>query len=215
MTNYRENQKGGTLLGIIIGLIIGLAIALGVAITIKNTPLPFSNKLGKQEKAVEPAPNQVSDPNKPMYGNKDMTKEAAKDFVKKADEKATAGAIDEQKPDAKAAAQSKTPAADKAAADKAAAEKAAADKTAKVDASDDKFTYFLQAGAFREQTDAENARAKLALLGFSAVITERDSENGMLYRVRIGPFSQSETMNRVRSKLSDNGVDVAVVRVPK
>jgi cell division protein FtsN len=202
MTNFRDKQTGGTLLGIIIGLIIGLAIALGVAITIKNTPLPFSNKMGKPEKAIEPAPNQVTDPNKPMYGNKDLTKEQSKDFVKKAEEKATAGAIDEQKPDAKAA--------------PVPADKAAADKAAKpADSADEKFTYFLQAGAFREQSDAENARAKLALLGFSATITERESENGMLYRVRIGPFSQSETMNRVRSKLSDSGVDVAVVRVPK
>jgi cell division protein FtsN len=200
MTNYK--QKGGTLLGIIIGLIIGLAIALGVALVIKSASLPFSNKMGKPEKAIEPAPNQVTDPNKPMYGNKDLTKEAAKDFVKKADEKATAGAIDEAKQDTKPAVETpgKTPPADKA---------------AKPDNPDDKFTYFLQAGAFREQADAENARAKLALLGFSAVITERESDTGMLYRVRIGPFSQTETMNRVRGKLSDSGVDVAVVRVPK
>jgi cell division protein FtsN len=206
MTKYSKKQKGGTLLGIIIGLIIGLAIALGVALVIKNSALPFSNKIVRPEKTTEPAPNQVTDPNKPMYGNKDSTKEAAKDFAKKADEKATAGAIDE-KADPKAA---------KAAADKAAADKAAADKTAKTaDNPDEKFTYFLQAGAFREQADAENARAKLALLGFSALITERESDNGMLYRVRVGPFSQTETMNRVRSKLSDSGVDVAVVRVPK
>jgi cell division protein FtsN len=33
--------------------------------------------------------------------------------------------------------------------------------------------------------------------------------------VRIGPFGQLETMNRVRGKLSDNGVDVAVVRIGK
>lgn len=201
MTKYSEKQKGGTLLGIIIGLIIGLAIALGVALMIKNTALPFSNKMVRPEKSGEPAPNQVTDPNRPMYGNKDSTKEVAKDFARKADEKATAGAIDDPKTDPKAA--------------KAAADKAAADKAAKVDNPDEKFTYYLQAGAFREQADAENARAKLALLGFSALITERESDNSMLYRVRVGPFSQTETMNRVRSKLSDSGVDVAVVRVPK
>jgi cell division protein FtsN len=33
--------------------------------------------------------------------------------------------------------------------------------------------------------------------------------------VRLGPFGNLETMNRVRSRLGDNGVDVAVVRVPK
>src|SRR3954468_23357799 len=128
MTKYSEKQKGGTLLGIIIGLIIGLAIALGVALVIKNSALPFSNKIVRPKRSTEPAPNQVTDPNKPMYGNKDSTKEAAKDFAKKADEKAPAGGIDE-KADRKAA----RAAANKAAAEKAAADKAAAaaDKTAK------------------------------------------------------------------------------------
>ena len=57
--------------------------------------------------------------------------------------------------------------------------------------------------------------AKLALLGFEARISERPSDNGTLYRVRVGPFGQLDTMNRMRGKLTDNGVDVAVVRTPK
>jgi cell division protein FtsN len=202
MTNYRNKQTGGTLLGIILGLIMGLAIALGVAITIKNTPLPFTNKLGKPDKITEPSANQIADPNKPMYGSKDSAKEAAKDFAKKVEEKAAEALPGGINPENKAAPnlQGKAPLVDKSTAEKGA---------------DDKFTYFLQAGAFREQADAENTKAKLALMGFSAVITERDSDNGMLYRVRIGPFGQQETMNRMRGKLTDDGVDVAVVRVPK
>ncbi|MFD2274115.1 SPOR domain-containing protein [Undibacterium arcticum] len=61
----------------------------------------------------------------------------------------------------------------------------------------------------------KNTRAKLALLGFEAQISERPSDSGSLYRVRIGPFGQIETMNRIRGKLSESGVDVAVVRSPK
>jgi len=37
----------------------------------------------------------------------------------------------------------------------------------------------------------------------------------VLHRVRMGPFNQVEAMNRVRSKLSENGIDVAVVRNQK
>jgi cell division protein FtsN len=55
----------------------------------------------------------------------------------------------------------------------------------------------------------------LALLGVEARVSERPGENGTLYRVRVGPFGQLDTMNRMRGKLSDNGVDVAVVRTPK
>ena len=77
------------------------------------------------------------------------------------------------------------------------------------------FTYYLQAGAFREMNDAEATKAKLALMGVAATIAERKSELGTLYRVRVGPFSEIDAMNRARLRLSDNGVDAAVVKVPK
>jgi cell division protein FtsN len=230
MAKQSKKQSGGTLTGIIIGLVIGLLIAVGVAMTIKNTPLPFINKLGKHEKLSERPAGQESDPNKPMYGNRNPSKEAAKDFVKKAEEKAAenppgtqpedgnkdvAKKDDVPKTDPKPAAKiaktdDKPPVVDKSTSDKP-----AADKSQKADNTDEKFTYFLQAGAFLEQADAENTKAKLALMGLSANIGERQSDNGTLYRVRIGPFGQLEAMNRVRSKLTGNGVDVAVIRVPK
>jgi cell division protein FtsN len=52
-------------------------------------------------------------------------------------------------------------------------------------------------------------------MGVAATIAERKSELGTLYRVRVGPFSEIEAMNRARLRLSDNGVDAAVVKVPK
>jgi cell division protein FtsN len=72
-----------------------------------------------------------------------------------------------------------------------------------------------QAVAFRERQDAEATKARLALMGVAATIAERKSELGTLYRVRVGPFDDVEGMNRARVRLSDNGVDAAVVRVPK
>ncbi len=80
---------------------------------------------------------------------------------------------------------------------------------------DDKVTYFLQAGAFREVSDAESTRGKLALLGFEATISDRVSDAGTLHRVRIGPFGQAEAMNRARAKLVDSGIDVAIVRIQR
>jgi cell division protein FtsN len=84
-----------------------------------------------------------------------------------------------------------------------------------VAAVDDKVVYFLQAGAFREMSDAENTRAKLALLGFEASISDRASDAGVLHRVRVGPYSQVDSMNKARAKLIDSGVDVAIVRNQK
>ena len=214
-------QAGGTVIGLIVGLVIGLGIAVAVAITINKTTLPFLNKSSKPER-VDLAPGQASDPNKPLYGSKVAAREAAKDFATQA-----ATGSDTAPPNA----------ADPQAAKNAAAKEVSlpppAEKIKKPELAkspdgkepgeaapakaegDDKWTYFLQAGAFRDQGDAESARAKLALLGFEARISERPSDNGTLYRVRVGPFGQLDTMNRMRGKLSDNGVDVAVVRTPK
>lgn len=230
MGNHSKYQAGGTLLGLIIGLIIGLLIAVVVAMTIKNTPLPFTNKLGKPDKQSSPAAGQINDPNKSLYGNKDAVREAAKDVQRKAEETKSADQAANEardaakaampKPDAKPDLKADTKANAKTdgkapIVDKSANDPSNTDKTKKADNADEKFTYFLQAGAFLEQADAENAKAKLALMGMSAAISERQSDNRTLYRVRIGPFAQQETMNRVRSKLTDNGVDVAVIRVPK
>jgi cell division protein FtsN len=46
-------------------------------------------------------------------------------------------------------------------------------------------------------------------------VSDRATDAGVLHRVRMGPFTQVEAMNKVRSKLSENGIDVAVVRNQK
>jgi len=231
----RTQQQGNTFIGIVIGLVIGLSIAVVVALMITKGSTPFTDK-GHPGKAAEPTAGQIADPNKPMYGNKDAVREAAKDFSRDQQQPAPAT------PAAPAPAAPAKPAADQlqamvdkiqgtptapaakpaapAAVPNAAnvtpqpAAKAAAAATA-ADAGDDKFIYYLQAGAFREVGDAESARAKLALLGFEANISDRSTDTGVLHRVRLGPYNQVEAMNKVRSKLSENGIDVAVVRNQK
>ncbi|MYM89712.1 SPOR domain-containing protein [Rugamonas sp. FT82W] len=225
----RSRQHGNTIIGIVIGLVIGLAIAVVVALVINKGATPFTDK-GRSSKAAEPTAGQAADPNKPMYGNKDAVREAAKDFAKdtpKEPPKAPPPAdplqavVDKiqgapapaapapapvEKPKAAAAAVAVTP---------GAANVAPTPAKPAADSGDDKFIYYLQAGAFREIADAESARAKLALLGFEANVSDRATDTGVLHRVRLGPFNQVETMNKVRSKLSENGVDVAVVRNQK
>jgi cell division protein FtsN len=76
----------------------------------------------------------------------------------------------------------------------------------------DRTIYYLQFGAFRNMSDAEATRAKLALLGFETTISDHSNDSGVLHRVRLGPFNQVEAMNKARAKLLDSGVDVAIVR---
>lgn len=181
----RRWQRGGTVAGVIIGLIVGLVIAVWVAMTIMKTPLPFVDKLSKQ---AQPA-GELGDPNKTLPGGARERRERLDD-------------PEPVVPAAKPAAKPQKP------------EPATAASPAPA-ANAEGFTYYLQAGAFRELNDAESTKAKLALMGVAATIAERKSELGTLYRVRVGPFSEIEAMNRARVRLSDNGVDAAVVRVPK
>jgi cell division protein FtsN len=75
--------------------------------------------------------------------------------------------------------------------------------------------YFLQVGAYKTQADAEQQRARLGFQGFESKVTERDAGGVTYYRVRIGPFTKFEDMNNVRQRLSDAGVDTAVIRFSK
>jgi len=226
-----RQQEGNTLVGFIIGLVIGLVIAVVVALSITKGQTPFTDKAPKNGKPTDEASGQIADPNKPMYGNKEAVKKANSEFEREAAKQAPADQLQKvvdniqaqgQAPAKTPAAPAPAPAAAPAATSPAApppvnsaAPPAQAAAPAPALPGEDKFVYYLQAGAFREVGDAENTRAKLALLGFEATVSDRATDAGVLHRVRMGPFTQVEAMNKVRAKLSENGIDVAVVRNQK
>lgn len=212
-------------MGVIIGLIIGLTIAVWVAMTILKTPLPFVDKLGKQTKPA----GELGDPNKTLPGGARERRERMAD-----PEQAEAAGAQLNKPASPALAAAPSPVvpakrapepipASEQPSKPLVVERSKLEKNVVVTTpaeqaaagADEKFTYYLQAGAFRELADAESTKARLALMGVAASVAERRSELGSLYRVRIGPFTEVDAMNRARTRLSDNGVDAAVVRVPK
>ena len=201
-------QQGGTTAGLIIGLIIGLLIAVGIAMTIMKTPLPFIDKIGKPSQSG----GDLGDPNKSLQSNARESRDSASNNSAPAPA-APPPAAEPKRPPSSAPTPPATPSAISKQNEKPATSgPPAADSSS---ASGGGFTYYLQAGAFRERQDAEATKARLALMGVAATIAERKSELGTLYRVRVGPFDDVEGMNRARLRLSDNGVDAAVVRVPK
>ena len=221
-TAHPRRERGGTLTGIIVGLILGLLIAVGVAITITKTPLPFVDKISKQS---QPA-GELGDPNKTLPGGARERREQLTDQDPAVQPAAPAPSVTPQVTPQGApqvtpqvtpqATPQVTPQAPTQPATERSRDKEKTPLAPAVDpAPEERFTYYLQAGAFREPSDAEATKAKLALMGVAANIAERQSDLGTLYRVRVGPFADVETMNRTRVRLSDNGVDVAVVRVPK
>jgi cell division protein FtsN len=77
------------------------------------------------------------------------------------------------------------------------------------------FTYFVQAGAYSRSEDAEQQRAKLAMLGMESRLSEREQAGKMVYRVRVGPFQRRDDAETTKERLSGAGVDAALVAVQK
>jgi len=74
--------------------------------------------------------------------------------------------------------------------------------------------YYLQAGAFQSENDADNLKAKLALLGIEAVIqTANLPDKGLWHRVRVGPYSNVDEADKVRATLAQNKVNASLIKV--
>ena len=75
-------------------------------------------------------------------------------------------------------------------------------------------TYFLQVGAFQTEQEADNMKAKLALLGLEALIqTVNIPEKGVLHRVRVGPFADPSQITKTKNDLVENGFKTDLIKV--
>lgn len=74
--------------------------------------------------------------------------------------------------------------------------------------------YFVQAGAFQNPADADNLKARLALMGLQASVEPANlPDKGTWYRVRLGPYTQLDEINRVRQTLAQNAIDASLVKI--
>ncbi len=74
-------------------------------------------------------------------------------------------------------------------------------------------TYVLQAGSYKNFADADRVRAKLALQGIESKVQKVSVDNDTWHRIRIGPISKLDELNRLRQVLRKADVDVLVIRV--
>ena len=181
-----NKQKSGIVLGFIVGLIVGLIVAVMIAMMMTRTPMPF-HRQAKNDKADK----QVSDALSPAIDpNQALNRksETTKD---------TAPTPESMPPETVAKIESPKPSTDS-------------------DDKNDRAIYFLQTGIFKERPDADEMKARLAMLGFETRVTEGKSRDGTstvsVYRVRVGPLKQAE-MNKAQGKLSGNGIDASVIRI--
>ncbi|MGZ8202208.1 MAG: SPOR domain-containing protein [Burkholderiales bacterium] len=182
----RGGRRNGSslLVGILIGLVLGLGVALGVAWYINKMPNPFATRITSPPKAdVHKTVPQQS----PRAEEKKAKVEEAKprfDFYK------ILPGAEEPVP-----------------------EKQAKDKQGG-STSGGKETFMLQAGAFQNALDADNLKARLALLGFEATIeTSAVPDKGTWHRVRMGPYTSVEELNRTRETLKQNGVQTTLIKL--
>ena len=222
-----KSQRGGFFLGMIVGLLIGLALALGVALYITKVPLPFIDKVPQrtaEQDAAEAEHNKNWDPNSPLYGKNpakphavqvEAPASAASDAASGADpaglETPVAPAAPVVSVPAKAASSAKAASAAASSARNPAA--ILSGEPLSTASAPDSLSYQVQAGAYGSQTEAEQQRAKLAMMGLEPRIQEREVNGRTMYRVRLGPFGQREQAEEVRVKLQGAGVDSALVRV--
>lgn len=74
-------------------------------------------------------------------------------------------------------------------------------------------TYVLQAGSYKNFADADRVRAQLALQGVESKVQKVSVDNDTWHRIRIGPISKLDELNRLRQILRKANVDVLVIRV--
>jgi hypothetical protein len=73
--------------------------------------------------------------------------------------------------------------------------------------------YMLQAGSYRNFTDADRVRAQLALQGIESKIQRVSVDNDTWHRVRIGPISDRAELNRTRARLRQADIEALVIKV--
>ncbi|MDD5329067.1 MAG: SPOR domain-containing protein [Sulfuricella sp.] len=190
-SDRRAAKKGGSPLftGVLIGLFVGLAVAIGVAVYINFSPKPFVSR-DQPKPPAEAGKAPVSETALPPENPAGSPDKAEKPAGKPRFDFYTILPGSEEPATEHDLKQDKKP------------EGAA------------KEAYFLQVGSFQAATEADNMKARLALLGLEASIQTADiPDKGVWHRVRIGPFTNTEDMNRARALLAQNNLSASLIKV--
>ena len=197
----KKKSGGGTLIGMFIGLVLGVGIAAGVVWYLNKSPLPFVDKVpprtetnGKNGHNGQPAqPGQpLALPGKPG----DPVPEKRFQFYDILPGKADAVPDKAPKPDEKPAE----------------AKKEDKKEEKKEEVKESKTPLFLQAGSFSTAQDADNQKAKLAFMGVEAVVQQVMIQDKTFYRVRVGPYTKIDELNKVRAELAKSGIEAQLAK---
>ena len=191
-TRPRKREEGNFLAGMGVGVLIGLAVSLGIAFYLNRTPLPFmSGAKPKQAEKNGAAPKPPAIAGLPSGTSAPAPTTSAEkpkfDFYRI------------------------LPGSEEPVTEKEIRERLRA-KSGQQDAAKD--VYFIQAGSFQNPADADNQKARLAILGYESSVEPANlPDKGTWYRVRMGPYARLDEINKVRQALAQNGIDASLIKV--
>ncbi len=73
--------------------------------------------------------------------------------------------------------------------------------------------YLLQAGAFRNGEQADDLKARIAMLGLVGRVEIVQTPAGAMHRVRLGPYATASELEQAKQKLGGGGVAAVAIRV--
>ena len=232
----KSASRGSTLVGIFVGLILGALVAAGIALYFtSSSPFPKAKPDDKPAPAPQP-PRPASEPialpgkagdkpvEKPRFDFYNVLPKGSDALPAPEKPEETTEIVKPEKVDkadkpkpAKADEASKSAKDEKAAdkgdkardeAERAKAEAALLDKPVAPE------KFYLQAGAFEDPSEADNLKARLALMGVEASVQKVDvPEKGTMHRVRVGPYMGQDVMSKAREQLSASGISTAIVKI--
>lgn len=187
MPATRKRSTGGFMLGMFAGVVLGLAVSLGIAFYLNKTPIPFLTA-------------------KPKHAEKDAA--AAKPGAIAGLPQATPAApVEKPKFDFYKI----LPGQEETVSERELRERMKAARSQQAAVKD---VYFIQAGSFQNPADADNQKARLAILGFESSVEPANlPDKGTWYRVRLGPYSKLDEINRIRQALAQNNIDASLVKI--
>ena len=184
----RRTSTGGFMVGMFVGLIAGLAVSLAIAFYLNKTPVPFLTAKPKQSEKDAASGKPPAIAGLPQGAVAAVPAEKPKfDFYKilpGQEEPVTEKDLRERM------------------------------RSARSQQDGPKDVYFIQAGSFQNPADADNQKARLAILGFESSVEPANlPDKGTWYRVRLGPYNKLDEINRIRQALAQNNIDASLVKI--
>ena len=202
-TPASKSRGGGNLLiGIFIGVLLGLGIAVGVAWYMNNNKSPFVIKNANRPDKGAPgetagvAPPNTTPPAQPGVAAPGGALPPPVGQLTEAKPKLDFYRILPGSEEPVSPAQIKQA------------------ETSPGAAESNRIKYYLQAGSFQNAGDADNLRARLALINVEATVLSADlGDKGIWNRVMIGPYATIEDTTQLRRTLAQNGIEATMIKV--